>query len=113
MGSTLNLPMQPKTPWSAYQQSLETGLEAIVEFGAQAVVVSMGLDTLDGDPCAIRGAGFCLVGNDYAELGCTMSRWLKELPVLIIQEGGYRMDAIGEAATKVVSAYAEERKQCQ
>jgi acetoin utilization deacetylase AcuC-like enzyme len=38
-----------------------------------------------------------------------MARNLKGLPLVIIQEGGYRMDTIGEAASNVVLGFYEER----
>lgn len=108
-GTTLHLPMPPQTQWaSTYKESLKVGLKRIQEFGATAVVVSMGLDTHDKDPCAIRRAGFCLQGKDYSELGQTMARSLKGLPIVIIQEGGYRMETIGQAASNVVMGYYGE-----
>jgi acetoin utilization deacetylase AcuC-like enzyme len=108
-GTTLYLPMPPKAQWdSLYKGCLETGLKRIQEFGTKAVVISMGLDTHDKDPCAIRRAGFCLQGTDYMELGKTMARSLKGLPVVIIQEGGYRMETIGQAASNVVFGYHGE-----
>jgi acetoin utilization deacetylase AcuC-like enzyme len=48
-----------------------------------------------------------LQGQDYWELGQSMGRGLRGLPVVIIQEGGYRMDTIGEAASNVVLGFAE------
>jgi acetoin utilization deacetylase AcuC-like enzyme len=107
-GTTLHLPMPPKTQWNEYQQCLETGLQRINEFSAQAVVVSMGLDTHQGDPCAIRRAGFCLQGPNYRDMGQTIARGLHGLPTVIIQEGGYLMETIGEAASNVVLGYLEE-----
>jgi acetoin utilization deacetylase AcuC-like enzyme len=108
-GTTLHLPMPPKTQWKEYQESLERGLRRIEEFGADAVVISMGLDTHEGDPCALPGTGFALQGRDYWEKGQMMARNLKGLPLVIIQEGGYRMDTIGEAASNVVLGFYEER----
>ena len=107
-GTTLHLPMPPKTSWQEYQESLKVGLERITEFGAEAVVVSLGLDTHEGDPCALPGAGFCLRGLDYLEKGRMIAKYLQGLPIVIIQEGGYRMDTIGEASTNVVLGYRAE-----
>jgi acetoin utilization deacetylase AcuC-like enzyme len=107
-GATLHLPMPPQTQWQEYRDSLETGLQRIQEFGAEAIVISMGLDTHAGDPCCIRRAGFGLQGQDYWEMGQTMGRSLRGLPAVIIQEGGYRMDTIGEAASNVVLGFVDE-----
>ena len=108
-GTTLHLPMPPQTQWKEYQESLERGLQRIEEFGAEAVVISMGLDTHEGDPCALPGTGFALQGRDYWEKGQMMARNLKGPPLVIIQEGGYRMDTIGEAASNVVLGFHDER----
>ncbi len=62
----------------------------------QAVVVSLGFDTLVTDPEIVPGAGMALVPSDFAEMGA-MFRTLS-LPVLFIQEGGYDLDGIGHAA---------------
>jgi acetoin utilization deacetylase AcuC-like enzyme len=107
-GMTVHLPMPPKTQWAEYQESLGKGLQRITNFGAQAVVISMGLDTHEGDPCALPGSGFGLSGRDYWEKGQMMARSFEGLPVVIIQEGGYRMDTIGEAASNVVLGFYEE-----
>jgi acetoin utilization deacetylase AcuC-like enzyme len=81
------------------------------EFDAEAVVISMGLDTHDGDPCALPGAGFCLEVEDYWKLGYLMSHSLKQKKVIIIQEGGYRMDKIGEAVSNVIMGISDCLKQ--
>jgi acetoin utilization deacetylase AcuC-like enzyme len=86
---------------------LHIALTRIQEFNAEAVVISMGLDTHDSDPCALPGAGFCLEGKDYWKLGNSMSLSLRQRKVIIIQEGGYRMDKIGEAATNVILGFMD------
>jgi acetoin utilization deacetylase AcuC-like enzyme len=116
-GATLNLPLPAKTAWPEYKKALETGLAKIREFEAQAVVISLGLDTYDQDPCAIRRAGFGLKDHDYVEMGRTIAHGLKmnvsnglaRLPIIFTQEGGYRMDKIGQAAADVVLSCCEER----
>lgn len=90
---------------------MKQGLEAIAAFGAQAVILSLGLDTLNQDPCAIRRAGFLLEGEDYREMGTLMGSHIeRSIPVVVIQEGGYRMDKIGEAASNVVTAFCQARQ---
>jgi len=110
-GATLHLPMPPGTTWEAsYQENLQTGLRAIQQFRPRAVLVSLGLDTHDQDPCAIRRAGFGLKGKDYKAMGRLLA---DELPagiaVVFFQEGGYRMDKIGEAAANVVTSFCQHR----
>jgi acetoin utilization deacetylase AcuC-like enzyme len=111
LGTTAHLPLAPRATWTGtYKPALVTAMQRIQDFGAQALVVSMGLDTYDKDPCAIQRAGFCLQGNDYLEMGCVMGAAVPTLPTVFLQEGGYRMDKIGEAAANVVEGFRSQRK---
>jgi acetoin utilization deacetylase AcuC-like enzyme len=119
--STVHLPLPPGTTWdNAYRSTLQTGLDAIVQFAHRenndylaAVIVSLGLDTYESDPCAIRRAGFGLTAPDYLAMGelmaTTLSRNIERQPkpaIVFVQEGGYRMDVIGTAAANVVTSFA-------
>lgn len=106
VGTTLHLPLPPKTVWESYEKALQLALGRIREFGALATVVSLGLDTHEGDPCTIRRAGFCLSGEDYTHMGKCIASGISSGPVIFVQEGGYRMDEIGNAASNVVLGYA-------
>ena len=69
-----------------------------------ALVVSLGLDTYDGDQVAVRRAGFHLKGNDYKAMGHIIGSMApKGIPIVIIQEGGYLMTVVGQAASDVVT----------
>ncbi len=106
-GATLHLPLPPGTRWTTgYRDALVTATDRIVQdFEAQAVVVSLGLDTYENDPCTIRRAGFNLSGRDYSQMGKLSSDKLGDIPVVFVQEGGYRMDAVGTAAADVVVGF--------
>jgi len=117
-GTTLHLPLPPRTTtWEhGYRTALTKGLDAIVAFAPSLVVVSLGLDTYDQDPCAIRRAGFGLQGDDYVAMGQLMARKLRAAPltgVVFVQEGGYRMDRVPEAAANVVLSFCQENEQQQ
>lgn len=112
VGTTLHLPLPPQTSWpNGYRQAIDQAMKKIVQdFGAEALVVSMGLDTLKDDPCAIRRAGFLLQGNDYWEMGQAIGNAIHQgvgrmIPTVFLQEGGYKMDQIGDAAANVVTGY--------
>jgi acetoin utilization deacetylase AcuC-like enzyme len=107
VGTTLHVPLPPGTTWEeGYQQALKRAMEAIKEFGAHALVISLGVDTHLGDPVVLRGAGFRLEGVDYWNMGETMASSLKNrIPTVIIQEGGYKMDVVAEAVSNVVLGY--------
>jgi acetoin utilization deacetylase AcuC-like enzyme len=102
VGTTLHLPLPPNTNGDSYREALVVGIDRILEFGAEALVVSLGLDTHEGDPCTIRRAGFTLKGTDYCKMGQTIGAELGDLPTVFVQEGGYLMDKVGKAAADVV-----------
>mmetsp|Transcript_83927 Transcript_83927/g.167520 ORF Transcript_83927/g.167520 Transcript_83927/m.167520 type:complete len:85 (+) Transcript_83927:544-798(+) len=60
------------------------------------LVVSLGYDTLSGDPDAKEGSRFALLPGDFR----AMRQVLREsgLPLVVVQEGGYNMEAIPDAA---------------
>ena len=70
VGTTIHLPLMPQTTWSeTYRVTLQRAMNEIQSFDALVLVVSLGLDTHAGDPCAVRRAGFLLQGDDYKEMG--------------------------------------------
>jgi len=65
-GATLNIPLLPGVTFeSAYREALVNAVHAVTEFGASAMVVSLGLDTHREDEIATRRAGFKLKNEDY------------------------------------------------
>ena len=87
--------------------ALTKAMQRIQSFGAEALIISLGLDTLADDPCAIRRAGFKLFGTDYLEMGRTIGRGCK-IPSVVIQEGGYLMEKVPQAAADVLIGLMEE-----
>jgi len=49
---------------------LEKALEEISRFGATVLIVSLGLDTYEGDDVAVPKAGFRLQADDYWKMVC-------------------------------------------
>jgi acetoin utilization deacetylase AcuC-like enzyme len=75
---------------AAYLAEVEASLEALAD--AAALVVSLGYDTVAGDPHGSWGFGpeaFAGIGRLLAATG---------LPICIVQEGGYRVDALAPCA---------------
>jgi acetoin utilization deacetylase AcuC-like enzyme len=114
-GGALHLPLLPGTTWKEYGPDLDTALQTISEFGTQAFMLSMGLDTHEGDPCAVRRAGFRLSGVDYLEMGRRIGAACGgggggggvKIPTVVIQEGSYRMDKVPGVAADVLCGYTE------
>ena len=100
LGANLNLPLTRGSDFAAWSQALETALTAIKQFDAQALVVSLGMDTFEGDPIS----GFKLRSNDYLRMGERLAR--VGLPTVLVFEGGYAVQEVGINAANVLQAFA-------
>ena len=90
LGCNLNLPLARGTDDAAYLEALDTALARIRAFGADALVVALGLDAHEGDPFRgfrVTTPGFARIASRIAGL---------DLPAVIVQEGGYLQPALGE-----------------
>ena len=99
LGSTLNLPMPHGTPYDVWCAALKTALEGIRRFGAESLVVSLGVDTYVGDPISffrLRSADFTDSGRHIATL---------DLPTLFVLEGGYAVADVGVNVVNVLEGF--------
>lgn len=88
-GANLNLPLAPGAGDDAMMAALDQAEAALARFDPQALVVSLGFDALAVDPLGMMTmtpAGFGRIAQRVAGLG---------RPVVVVQEGGYAIDAIG------------------
>ncbi len=99
-GTNLNLPMARGTDYAQWSAALDVALAAITRFGAQALVVSLGVDTFAQDPIS----GFALQSEDYLRMGERIAKL--GLPTALVFEGGYAVDAVGVNAVNVLQAFA-------
>jgi acetoin utilization deacetylase AcuC-like enzyme len=99
LGANLNLPLPRGTGYTAWAQALEVALTAIGRFGADALVVSLGMDTFAGDPIS----GFQLHGDDYLRVGQRLRR--AGLPTVLVFEGGYAVQEVGINAVNVLCTW--------
>ena len=98
-GFTRNFPLPAGTEWDDYRVALAQALEAVARHRADALVVSLGVDTFEGDPISAFKLGrrhFPLIGSMIAEL---------RLPTVLVLEGGYAVDEIGENVVDVLAAF--------
>ena len=113
----IHLPLPPGTGWdSGYRLALLQAMRYIRDFHPTTLLVSLGMDTFENDPCTIRRAGFTLQLDDYIQMGSLLATEISESSsssssslhqTIFVQEGGYRMDVIGDAARNVVLSYAQ------
>lgn len=88
LGANLNLPLPPGTDDETYLKVLHEALERIKSFGADAMVVALGLDTHVDDPFQ----GFAITTEGFARIGAAAATIGK--PIVLVQEGGYITDAL-------------------
>ncbi len=89
-GYNLNLPLPRGSKDAEFLAALDRGLERVRCFAPGALVVALGLDAFEGDPfggLAVSTPGFGQIAQRLASLG---------LPTVIVQEGGYLCDALGD-----------------
>ena len=99
LGYNLNLPLARGTGDDDYLATLDMALRRIRAFGADVVVVALGLDAFIDDPfkgLAVTTPGFHRIGAAIARLG---------LPCLFVQEGGYLCDGLGDNLTSVLDGF--------
>ena len=100
LGHNLNLPLPRGSEFARWREALAVALQRIAHSGAQALVVSLGLDTFEGDPISgfkLRSADYLRVGEDLAAAG---------LPTVFVFEGGYAVEEVGINAVNVLDGFA-------
>ena len=106
VGTTLNLPLRTSSSVAQYEAALDVGLDALVAFRPQFVVLSLGFDTFHLDPLG----SFKIDTEDYATIARRVGERLKmmeemggeggdsvrePLRCLILLEGGYVIEKLG------------------
>jgi acetoin utilization deacetylase AcuC-like enzyme len=98
-GATRNFPLPDGTEEDIYLATLGAACEMVARFGPATLVVSLGFDTFERDPIGtfhLVTSSYWRIGERLAELG---------LPTLLVQEGGYALDALGANAVAVLGGF--------
>jgi acetoin utilization deacetylase AcuC-like enzyme len=98
-GANLNLPLRPGSDDGAFLAALDRICERVTDLEPSHLVVSLGVDAGDTDPespLRVTNRGFAAVGDRLAALG---------LPTVLIQEGGYDLEALGLDVMAVLTAF--------
>ena len=93
-GTTSNYPLPARTEDDAFLGALTAACADVASFGADFVVVSLGLDTYFDDPISdlsVTADGFEQSGAIIRDLG---------VPTVVLQEGGYATEELGENARR-------------
>ena len=99
-GANLNICLPRGTPDADYLTALHQALEAISVWGADTIVLALGLDAYVGDPFQ----GFAVTTAGFARIGAAIAA--TRLPTLIVQEGGYLAPELGQNLAAVLGAFA-------
>lgn len=102
-GFNRNYPMPFRSNWKSYRESLDDALKHVRDFAPGAIVVALGLDTFDGDPIS----RFAIRTEDYIEMGQRVGALNR--PTLVVLEGGYAIDAIGDNAANFLQGIESGR----
>jgi acetoin utilization deacetylase AcuC-like enzyme len=100
LGTSFNWPLPLGSDDAVYLDALQEAAATIREYAPDYLVVSAGLDTASGDP----EGGFCLTGPGLAEVGRCIAAL--QVPTVIVQEGGYGLDQLGEHALAFLRPFA-------
>jgi acetoin utilization deacetylase AcuC-like enzyme len=101
-GATRNFPLPAGTSLEGYAETLDLALELVAGFAPDApLVVSLGFDTFERDPIG----DLALRTSDYGSIGRMIGRLAS--PTVVLQEGGYAVDAIGANAVAFLGGLRE------
>jgi acetoin utilization deacetylase AcuC-like enzyme len=100
-GYNVNLPLPKRTSWPVYRSALDTALAAVRRYGADVLVVSLGVDAYKEDPVS----AFALESEDFTEIGHAIGELAK--PTLLIMEGGYAIDALGVNVVNALTGFIQ------
>ncbi len=100
-GKSLNLLLEQGADEAAVLAALDKGIAAIREFGAEALVVSLGFDMAADDPLA----AVAVYPNGFAEMARRLAAL--DLPTALIQEGGYLGPSLADNGRAFLTSFRE------
>jgi acetoin utilization deacetylase AcuC-like enzyme len=101
LGFNLNFPLPAGSSNAQWFSALDAACTRVAQYGAQALVVSLGLDTFAGDPIS----KFSLQSTDFSRLGQRIAKL--DLPTVFVLEGGYAAAELGVNAVNVLEGFEQ------
>jgi acetoin utilization deacetylase AcuC-like enzyme len=102
-GFNLNLPLAHGTGNDEFLDAVDRGVAAVRDFAPGALVLPLGFDTYKDDPISVLKLDL----DAYRTLGERIGAL--QLPTVVVQEGGYMVDAIGPALDRFVQGFLSTR----
>lgn len=87
--------LQGQTNPAQYLSTLDSALDRLLCLHPDCLVVSVGFDIIEGDP----HGGWALSPSIFFDIGQRLAR--TGLPLVIVQEGGYRIDKLADCAAEL------------
>lgn len=103
LGYNLNIPLPLKSPDDVFLAAIENAITAIRTYAPAALVVSVGFDAFVDDLqklLAVTTGGFGKVGELIGAI---------DLPVLLVQEGGYNVQKLGDNLDSFLTGFVAKR----
>ncbi len=100
-GTNINYPMTAGTGYGPWAQALDDAIARITAWGAEALVVSLGVDAYKEDPISF----FKLESDDFTDAGRRIGRM--KLPSVFCMEGGYAIEAVGVNTVNVLEGFMD------
>jgi acetoin utilization deacetylase AcuC-like enzyme len=100
-GANLNCVFGPGTAYGPWSEALDHCIARIRDFGAEALVVSLGVDAYKDDPISF----FRLDSPDFMDAGRRIGRM--GLPTVFVMEGGYAIEQVGVNTVNVLEGFAD------
>lgn len=98
-GYNLNLSLARGADWARWSAALDVAKRAVVAHAPDALVVSLGVDTFEGDELS----AFHLKSTDFSRMGEALAEL--RLPTVLVLEGGYNDEHIGSNVVNVLAAF--------
>ncbi|MFT4961397.1 MAG: acetoin utilization deacetylase AcuC-like enzyme [Paracoccaceae bacterium] len=100
-GKSLNILLEHGASQEAVLAALDKGIAAIRDFGADALVVSLGFDMAADDPLA----AVAVYTDGFAEMARRLAAM--NLPTALVQEGGYLGPSLADNARAFLTSFYE------
>ncbi|HNR75936.1 MAG TPA: histone deacetylase family protein, partial [Parvularculaceae bacterium] len=100
-GFNINFPLPRGSGDDAFMAALETALSRIGAYAPGALVIALGLDASEHDPFG----GLRVSTKGFERIGAAIAAALRR-PTVIVQEGGYLCDALGDNLAAFLSGFS-------
>lgn len=90
-GFNLNLPLAHGSGDQDFLRALDTALDTLAGYAPEALVLALGFDTYKDDPISVLKLDI----GAYRDIGARVGSL--RVPTVVVQEGGYMVQAIGPA----------------